>query len=166
MKHIYFIIIIFCAINSDCQNSVNFNQKTQQLDSLTFPEEVVTKLSKLNCAVSDSWSINVKPSKYSEDFDLPYIDIEMYNYKTEINEGNVGVNLMCFGINNKKQIQRYFEKRTGYTFNLTKNYIVVCFPGDFDSIEKDYERYPTFKLACKKLMLELKLYFKKEYHNL
>lgn len=139
MRNIFTIILIFITIPVFAQ----------------FPDKHMEMLSKMNCELSDAWSIEIEQDSTYGTFNCPAIIINLMSYKTEVKKGsNYGVGICLFHKQYADSLKSHdWDDRIGQdVFSETKSYIVLIsyYTGQND----------TYTKMITKLIPEVLKYFK------
>lgn len=145
------IIIFFCFLTP-----ASFGQ---------FPSSHLDLLSKINKELTDSWTPDIDiDSSFNSVLDIPSIEVDLFNYKTEEVDGNVGVSLYLFNINDSTTVKSYDwtndvdEDDNAFKIMETKSYIVVV------DWFQDYN--DIYNSLVPKLIIELTDFFKRNKNKL
>lgn len=121
-----------------------------------FPASHLEILSKINAGLTDSWTSDIEcDTSFSNDLDIPFIDIDLFNYKTEENSENPGVGIYLFEKKNSSMVEDFDWSKNDslpdFKLLSTKSYIVVI---DW-YINNNY----SYNNLVKKLIPELNEFF-------
>jgi hypothetical protein len=133
---------------------------TSHKSKAQFDSTKVDLISTISCHLSNGWYNTIRIGSEFDEFELPFIDLSLCNYKIEENQTNICLGIAIFEIKNKDAIleKDWSLENSKIEFIYTKNFIIII-----DYLENWNENY---NLLLPDALSGIKDFFKLNFNNL